>query len=123
MIDPSLVDEKIEEARARDSTVCEKLKNECARMVVVDQFESGQQTFSLDNLVSTLRPARYTSSGRFNTLPSLNLPPENGSYALQLFSAIMFAVDARAELKLLELIASPHFYAALMRSAAEVKTE
>ena len=120
MIDPSIIEAKIEQARARDSAVTEKLRCEVARLVCVQPGIENVEHFSPDapTIRFQVRPARFSTTG----VPSdVNLPaPQNGSYANQLFSAIMFAVDARAELKLLDLIASPHFYSALMRSAAEV---
>jgi hypothetical protein len=121
-VDPSIIDNRITEARSRDNAVCEKLKNECARLVAIDQFSSGRRALSLDNMTMTLRPARYSESTNSNPNIPTYPTPENGSYALQLFSAIMFAVDARAELKMLELIRSPDFYAAIITSAAEVRS-
>lgn len=121
MIDGTKIDALIAEVRLRDQAVTDKLKAECARLVAVDQHQSHMRTLSLDTLTQALRPARYVES----TNSAINMPtypePENGSFAIQLFSSIMFAVDARAELKLLELIASPNFYNAIMRSAAEVR--
>lgn len=121
MINPSVIDERVDVARARDNAVCEKLLAECARMVVIDQYQSHLRSFSLDSLISTLKPARVLDSGNTNPNTATFPVPEPGSFAYQLYSAICFVIDARAELKLLELIQSPHFYSALMRSAAEVQ--
>lgn len=123
MIDSSKIDVLLKEARDRDEVVFTKLLSECARMVVVDQFQSSVRTFSLDMLTQVIRPARYVESTNSNSNMPTYPEPENGSYAYQLFSAIAFAIDARAELKLLELCVSPNFYAAMMRSAAEVETD
>ena len=119
MIDSTKIDALIVEARARDTAVTDKLKGECARLVVVDQYQGFTRNLSADTMATMLRPARYVESTNSNINQPTEPPPENGSYAIQLFSAICFAIDARAELKLLELIASPTFYDAIMRSAAE----
>lgn len=117
MIDPSIIDERISKARDRDSAVSMKLLGECARLTVIAP-NLDVRMLDLNSLTTQLLPARLSHSG----VPqgSFQPTPENGSYAYQLYSAICFAIDARAELKLLELIASPDFYASLMRSAAEV---
>jgi hypothetical protein len=121
MIDPSQIDERYEAARQRDDAVFAKLKDECARLIVVDQYQSGTRVFSLDALTSMIKPARFIESGNSSYNSPTYPAPENGSFANQLFSAIAFAIDARAELKLLELIRQPDFYvSAMMRSAAEV---
>jgi hypothetical protein len=119
MMDPEIIDEKLSEARLRDKAVFDKLLHECARLVVVDQHRNNDRMLSLDQFANLLRPARFSESGRFNPNDPAFPHPENGSFAYQFFSAVAFAIDARAELKLLELIASPHFYSALTRSAAE----
>lgn len=119
MINPSIIDERVNAARARDNAVTAKLLGEIARLPVVAPFRESDRNFSLDSLTTTLRPARFSDTGmQPNTIQTM---PEPGSYAYQLYSAICFVIDARAELKLLELIQSPDFYSALMRSAAEVK--
>jgi hypothetical protein len=118
MIDPSIIDDRILTARARDNNVTQKLLGEIARLAVVAPFNESSRSFDLNSLTTVLRPARFSDTGMNpNTIHTV---PEPGSYAYQLWSAICFVVDARAELKLLELIASQDFYAALMRSAAEV---
>lgn len=109
MIDPSKIDALIVEARERDDAVCEKLKGECARLA----------TFGPGWKQASIRVASDAASGLAHD--QARPEPEDGSFAIQLFSAIMFAIDARAELKLLEMIASPNFYSAMMRSAAEAK--
>lgn len=119
MIDPSKIDERLDAARARDNVVTSKLLGEIARLPVVAPFNESMRVFSLDGLTNMLRPGRVSETGMDPNM--LKTMPEPGSYAYQLYSAICFMVDARAELKLLELIASPDFYASLMRSAAEVK--
>ena len=120
LLDPSIIDVKIVASRERDQACTARMLNEIARLVATDQYNTDNRVFSLDTLSTTIRPARYLESGN----PSPGTPiyplPENGSYAYQLWSAICFMVDARVELKLLELIASPDFYSALMRSAAEI---
>jgi hypothetical protein len=119
VIDPSIIDAKIAEARDRDNVVTHKLLQEVARLPVVAQGNDGVRTFSLDLLSAQLRPGRWTDTGMGGG--AFQAAPEPGSYAYQLYSAICFVIDARTELKLLELIASPIFYAALMRSAGEVE--
>lgn len=118
MIDSTKIDELIVEARRRDGVVCKALLEECARLTVIAPYTEIRQ-LDLNQLVNQLMPAKVSSSGR--TSGSYSSPPDDGSYANQLFSAICFVIDARAELKLLELIASPTFYDAIMRSAAEKK--
>lgn len=120
MIDPSIIDQRIIEARSRDVVTSQRVLTECMRLVVIDQSKGYDRSLDLNTIAQTLRPARYVESGNMNpNSPTYPPVPDNGSYAYQLYSAIMFAIDARAELKLLELIASKDFYAALMRSAAE----
>jgi hypothetical protein len=106
MIDPSIIEAKIVSARARDNAVTAKLLGEISRLAV---FSWGD---------TAVQQAKTVTSG----IPQdvARPTPENGSYAYQLYSAICFTIDARVELKLLELIASPDFYSALMRSAAEI---
>lgn len=118
MIDPSKIDERIEAARARDNACTNSMLGEIARLPVVAPFNDNNRNFSLDALATQLRPGRFTDTGISPGVTKSQ--PEAGSYAYQLYSAICFMVDARAELKLLELIRSPDFYSAMMRSAAEV---
>lgn len=119
MIDPSIIDEKIKAARERDLTVTQKLLIELTRLPVTKPFGGADRLTSLDTLKDALLSAHKAESGVTQGAFHGTIA-ENGSFAYQLYSAICFVVDARAELKLLELIASPDFYAALMRSAAEV---
>lgn len=117
MIDPSIIDELLQAARDRDQACTFRLQSEIARLPVT-KFE---QVISTINGMTppAIQHSKNASSGLPHDL--IRPTPANGSYAMQLWSAICFMVDARAELKLLELIASPNFYAALMRSAAETK--
>lgn len=110
MIDPTKIDALIEAAHQRDNAVTHKLLQECSRLAANVSDPPQPMHLMAAHKAESGKSAGYV-------LP----PPENGSFAYQLFSSIMFAVDARAELKLLELIASPNFYNAIMRSAAEVK--
>jgi hypothetical protein len=118
MIDPSIIEAKIGAARDRDNIVTAKLLGEIARLPVIAPFNDGMRNFDLNTITTTLRPGRLTDTGVGQNIAKML--PEHGSYAYQLYSAICFTIDARVELKLLELIASPDFYSALMRSAAEI---
>lgn len=121
MINPSIIDERIDAARARDNAVTANLLGEIARLAVIAPMQEHVRMFSLDALNSQLKPGRFADSG-LGQMGVVRQLPEQGSYAYQLYSAICFVIDARAELKLLELIQSPDFYSALMRSAAEVQS-
>lgn len=117
MIDPSIIEGRIEAARQRDDDVTAKLLSEIARLPVCKDLSTGMLYPQPDAPV--IQYGNRAGSG----MPegAIRPLPDNGSFAYQLYSAICFVVDARTELKLLELIASPDFYSALMRSAAEVK--
>jgi hypothetical protein len=119
-LDPSAIDARLVEAINRDNACSEALKVQLARLPVCMEDWPAQQ-FSLDALTVQLRPGRMSLTGKPPQLAGMGVEPEDGSYAAQLWSAICFMVDARVELKLLDLIRSPDFYSALMRSAAEVK--
>jgi hypothetical protein len=116
MIDPSIIDAKIVEARERDTAVTNKLLQEITRLPVTRAHGGADKLTSLDTLKDALVSAHRAESGVSQGVFHGSVA-ENGSYAYQLYSAICFVIDARAELKLLELIASPHFYAGLMKSA------
>jgi hypothetical protein len=117
-MDPEIIDAKIVEARERDNAVTQKLLQDITRLPVTKAFGGADRLASLDTLKDALQSAHRAESGVGQGVFHGTIA-ENGSYAYQLFSSIMFCIDARAELKLLELIASPHFYSALTRSAAE----
>jgi hypothetical protein len=117
VIDSTKIDELLEQARTRDNAVTAKLLAEVARLPVIKPWQDSLRTFSLDTLTGTIMPGKFSDSGM--PAGSTQMLPEDGSYAYQLYSAICFVIDARAQLKLLELIASPTFYDAIMRSAAE----
>lgn len=57
-------------------------------------------------------------------LNSIGMVPQYSGHdpRVDLINTLQSYIAAQAELKLLELIQSPHFYSALMRSAAEVKS-
>lgn len=116
MIDPSRIDERIAELRALNTATCEALRKEIARLPVVVEDWPGELT--LHRLSEQLRSGRLAGTGK-PPGSFIGQEPDPGSFANQLFSAICSMVDARAELILLELCASPDFYAAMMRSAAE----
>jgi hypothetical protein len=113
MIDPTIIDAKIVEAKARDNAVTARMLAEIARLPVCKDLSTQGISQQADDPI--IQCGNRVESG----MPQAFMRPfpENGSYAYQLYSSICFMVDARAELKLLELIASPHFYAALMKSA------
>lgn len=117
-LDPSRIEERYAEAEERDKACTDRVRRELGRLVVLRPYQTSGVT-SLDTMVNSISHAALRETGMgANMQHSL---PEDGSYATQLWSSICFMVDARAELKLLQLIQSPDFYAALMRSAAEVK--
>jgi hypothetical protein len=100
--------------------VTTKLLQEITRLPVTKAFGGADKLTSLDTLNAALISSHKAESG-VSAGVLHGTVAEHGSFAYQLYSAICFAIDARAELKLLELIASPDFYAALMRSAGTIE--
>lgn len=120
MIDPSIIDAKILNARELEQQSNAHLLAMCGYLVAMKPNTENVRQLTLDALTSTIGPTRHYDPNWSSAYAGVLAVVEQGSYANSLFSAITIMIDRQVRLRLLEFIASPDFYSGLMRSAAEI---